>query len=167
MNVDPADMTEDQRSAWLASLTTDELAVLHVPCGSKLTLLFIAYIKYILTTQTMTTGHRLRFLEWINNAVDVYITPEILAAIEPMSETEVKMLLEVRSLDREDDKIGLASFKVLPSWMVFNHFLSLNPSLLGAIKMRRSACENDTNPIRYSPAASAPALGGYGVELGG
>src|SRR5271169_5910961 len=102
----------------------EERAVLHFPTGHRHALLFIAYVKNILVNGEMKAGQRLQFLEWINEQT---FAPEVLEIIEPMSDTEMKMMLEARSLDHKDDPAGMASFKVLTS-EVFNDFLALNPS---------------------------------------
>jgi hypothetical protein len=73
---------------------------------------------------------------------------EMIEMIEPMSDTEVKMMHEAQSLDRKDDPAGLASFKALTG-EVFDDFLALNPSLLAAIVLH--------NKHWYSaPVSAAP-----------
>jgi len=68
---------------------------------------------------------------------DWYFTPEMLATIEPMSNTEIEIFHEATSLDHEDHFPRCnESFKVLTSWRVFGHFRRLNPSYLAAIKLR-------------------------------
>lgn len=111
------------------------------PVGYRYQLLLIAFTKYVLSLK-MGQGQRLRFLELLNDMTDRFITPEMLAVVEPMSETEVNMLIAARSLDAADDKAGSASFKVLTRRDIFDHFLELNPSLLTAIKMRVELSRN-------------------------
>ena len=113
----------------------EENTVLHFPTGHRHTLLFIAYVKHILVNVEMKAGQRLQFLEWINGQTCTSITPEMLEMIEPMSDTEMKMMHEARSLNRKDDPGGSVSFEVLTSKEVFEDFLALNPSLLAAITL--------------------------------
>jgi hypothetical protein len=145
--IEPENMDDERRHAWLHSLSADESRVVMVPVGYKHTLLIIAYIKRALVTCEMRAGERLRFLEKLNGLTDIFITPEMLAIIEPMSDAEMAIMHEARSLDREDDKLGSASFKVLTSWKVFNHLLRLNPSLLSAILLRE---KRDNSGVRMS-----------------
>jgi hypothetical protein len=60
----------------------------------------------------------------------------MLATIQPMSDIEVQMMEEARSLDSKDCKTGKASFEVLTNLRTFSIFVTLNPSLLTALKMR-------------------------------
>ena len=114
----------------------DREVVAFCPTGCRHTLLLIAFLKNILTTHKMQVGERLRFLDRINNCVDNYVTVEMLALIQPMDDTQIKMFLEARKLDDPKDKLGNASFNLLTSEQVFGHFLRLNPSLLNAIRQR-------------------------------
>ena len=131
----------------------EERAVLHFPCGYKHTLLFVAYCKHVLVNHEMRAGHRLEFLEWINKQVDIVIRADMLAIIEPMSVTEVKMMDEAQSLDREDDPAGMGSFRVLTSADVFAEFIKLNPSLLKAIMLHDSLW---TKPVHSSAQPANP-----------
>jgi hypothetical protein len=72
----------------------------------------------------------------------------MLAVISPMSNTEMEMMREARTLDREDDRLGHASFKILTSWRVFGHFRRLNPSYLAAIKLRQQMTAAGTAPAQ-------------------
>jgi hypothetical protein len=83
----------------------------------------------------MKPGKRLRFLELLNSLTDGWLTPEILAVIEPAGDTEMAMINEAKSLD--GDKGCEASLKVLTSPKVFGHFRRLNPSFVAAIKLRQ------------------------------
>jgi hypothetical protein len=123
----------------------EERAVRHFPCGYKHTLLFIAYCKYGLVNCEMRAGQRLQFLEWVNRQVDLIVTADMLATIEPASITEVKMMDEALSLDREDDPAGMGSFRVLTSADVFADFLRLNPSLLKAIMLHDALWTNSAH----------------------
>ncbi len=138
----------------------EERAVLHFPCGYKHTLLFVAYCKHVLVNHEMRAGHRLEFLEWINKQVDIVIRADMLAIIEPMSVTEVKMMDEAQSLDREGDPAGMGSFRVLTSADVFAEFIKLNPSLLKAIMLHDAIWINSvpssspSNPFAASATVS-------------
>lgn len=131
----------------------EERAVLHFPCGYRHVLLFVAYCKHALVNHEMRAGHRLEFLEWINRQVDIVIRADMLAIIEPMSLTEVQMMDEALSLDREGDPAGMASFRVLTSRDVFADFLRLNPSLLKAIMLHDVLW---TKPVHSSAQPANP-----------
>jgi len=122
------------------------------PVGYKHTLLTIAYVKHVLGLK-MRPAQRLRFLELLNGLADTVITAEMLAAIQPMSETEAQMFDEARSLDDEGNKC--ASIVVLTRGDVFAHFLELNLSLLDAIKTHAANSEARQLPINQAYAASA------------
>ncbi|HUI12560.1 MAG TPA: hypothetical protein VL048_03710 [Xanthobacteraceae bacterium] len=115
---------------------TDAELVLQVPSGHKFTMLFIAYVKYVIANFRMKAGEHLQLLEWLNGTVDIFITSDVLAMIEPMDTTQAEMLMEARSLDDPKDKLANASFDVLTSERVFWHFVTLNQSLLDAIRFR-------------------------------
>jgi hypothetical protein len=123
----------------------EERAVRHFPCGYKHTLLFIGYCKYGLVNCEMRAGQRLQFLEWVNRQVDLIVTADMLATIEPASVTEVKMMDEALSLDRDGEPAGMASFRVLTSPDVFADFLRLNPSLLKAIMLHDALWTNSAH----------------------
>jgi hypothetical protein len=127
-------MSGEEARAWWATLSDEEKMVAYVPCGYQHLLLIIAYVKRTLVLCEMKAGERLHMLEWLNKQTDNYILPEMLAVIEPMSDAEMAMMHEARSLDQEgsDSK----SFEILTSQKVFNSFLALNPSILAAIRLR-------------------------------
>jgi hypothetical protein len=125
----------------------DELSVLQAPTGYLHLMLWAAAAKRALLFD-MPAGKRLQLLEKLNGLTDNYFTPEMLAAITPMSDTEMEMVNEARSLDREDDRLGQASFDVLTSWRVFGHFRRLNPSYLAAIKLRQQMTAAGTAPAQ-------------------
>jgi hypothetical protein len=127
----------------------EQNAVLMFPVGHRFTLLWIAYVKHMLVTYPkMPAGYRLQFLEWVDGEVCMGITHKMLEMIEPMSDTEIKMMNEALALDRKDDPAGLASARILTG-EVFEDFLKLNPSLLAAIVLHHK----DWNP---APAALQP-----------
>jgi hypothetical protein len=138
----------EQHVAWLDSLSPDDSLVVHTPAGHKHSMLIAAYTKRVLQYE-MPTADRLQFLEKLNGLTDLYFTPEMLALIEPMSDTEIAMVNEARSLDPEDDRLGRASFNVLTSWRVFGHLRRLNPSYLAAMKLReRLTAERKAAPAQ-------------------
>jgi len=96
----------------------------------------------------MKPGKRLKLLELLNSLTDNWLTPEMLAIIAPASDTEMAMVNEARSLDREDDRLGQASFDVLTSWRVFKHFRRLNPSFMAAIKLRQQMTATGAAPAQ-------------------
>jgi hypothetical protein len=117
----------------------------NTPAGYQHLMLWAAYAKRALQYE-MPAGKRLQLLEKLNSLTDDYFAPEMLAIIEPMCDTEIAMVNEARSLDREDDRIGQASFEVLTSWRVFGHFRRLNPSYLAAIKLREQMTAGKVAP---------------------
>lgn len=137
----------------------EDRAVRHFPSGYRYTLLFVAYCKHALVNHEMRAGHRLQFLEWINKQVDFVMTADMLAIIEPMSITEVKMMDEARSLDRDSDPAGMGSFRVLTSADVFAEFLKLNPSLLKAIMLHNAIWTNSAHPSSPSNPFAASETG--------
>jgi hypothetical protein len=163
-DMDQSTMTTEEHRAWSESLTDDEKTVAHVPAGCKEILLVIAYIKRALVTGKMKAGERLHLLEWLNDQVDTFLTPEMLTTIEPMCDTQIAIMREAHSLNDKDDPAGMASFKVLTSQGVFNKFLVLNPSLLAAILEHdhATAGPEKTKSAEDSPAGDTLATGGYG-----
>jgi hypothetical protein len=138
---DPGRMSEVEHSAWWATLSDQEKMVANVPPGYQHLLLVIAYIKRVLVICEMKAGERLHHLEWLNKQTDNYVSPEMLAIIEPMSDAEMAMMHEARSLDQKGS--DAKSFAILTRWKVFHSFLALNPSILAAIKLRE-------RPANYS-----------------
>jgi hypothetical protein len=110
--------------------------VVYTHVGRRHELLIIAYIKHAIERCSMARAERALLLQKLNALPDGSLTVEMLATIQPMSDIEVEMMHEARSLDPKDDKLGQASFEMLTDLRVFSLFLNLNPSLLTAIKMR-------------------------------
>jgi hypothetical protein len=128
------ELSPAERSAWMASLSDDEWAILHTPVGYLSMLLTAAFTKHTLARCEMTAGDRLRLLEGLANLVDARFSAAALAVIEPACDTAVAMIMEAHSLDTEGSH-GAASYRLLTSWSVFGHFVRLNPSLLAAIRL--------------------------------
>ena len=133
----------------------EEYTVLMFSAGHKHTLLFIAYAKHALVNIEMNAGQRLRFLELIHGCIDFTVTQEMVALIEPMSDTEMQMMHEARSLNSEADPAGMVSYRLLTRPDVFGHFLALNPSLLAAIMLHQK--KFDGPPVTFT-AESVPAF---------
>jgi len=75
--------------------------------------------------------------------------------IEPMCDKAYAIFAEAKSLDPPGDKTAKASFAVLTNPRVFQHFLTLNPSILKAIRWRKA---NRGGAIAPPAAAQAPAV---------
>jgi hypothetical protein len=161
MNNPPEPYDREEHSAWLAPLSPDATFVTHTPSGYKLIFIMVALTKRALLTKDIKPAEQLLLLEKMNGLTDQYFTPEMLATIEPMGDTEYEIFKEARSLSPPGDKTCRASFDVLTSPRVFGHFITLNPSILAAIKLRdavrHGATSTDQDHAR-SPKASAELL---------
>jgi hypothetical protein len=138
MNNDPQPYDPEAHRAWLDSLSPDELLTVYVPPGHMLTLIGTALMKRAVQSPGIKPGEKLRLLEMVNGWTDLWFTPEMLALVDPMSDTEFQIYREAKSLDPEDDKRCQASFDVLSSPRVFWHFFTLNRGIANAIKWRES-----------------------------
>jgi hypothetical protein len=107
--------------------------ITFVPSGHRLNILMIAYVKHALTTLKMKAGERLHLLEKLNELADHYLTPEVIALIDPMPDPGIEMLRAAFSLD--GDARFNASFDILTRDHVFLDFIRVNPSILAAIKL--------------------------------
>jgi hypothetical protein len=148
MNNPPGPYDHDQHSAWLASLSPDESLVVHTPSGYLLLFIIVALTKRALLTEGIKPAEQLHLLEKMNRLTDQYFTPAMLAVIEPMGDTEYKIYEQAKSLDPPGDKSARASFDVLTIPRVFWHLVTLNPSILAAIKLREGAGWFDAPGIR-------------------
>jgi hypothetical protein len=128
-------------------LSDDDQLASNTPAGYVHLMLMAAYAKRGLQFKA-SIGKRLKLLELLNSLTDGYFTPEMLSVIEPMCDTQMEMVSEARSLVREDDRLGNASFAVLTKPQVFGHFRRLNPSLLAAIKLRQQTTAAGTAPAQ-------------------
>jgi hypothetical protein len=99
-------------------------------------MLVVANTKRALQRINMNVRDRLHVLEKMNGFTDQWLTAEMLATIEPMSDTQEQMFREARSLDPPGGRPFQASAGILTSQQVFGHFVRLNPSLLAAIKLQ-------------------------------
>jgi len=121
--------SSEERGAWLDSLNADENAIVYTPDGHRWALVVISEIKRLLS-MNLSAEHRLRFLEFLDNCTDNFLTAESISIIEPICDEAYEMLKETRKLGAKK------SLDVLAHWEVFNAFVALNPSILTAIKMR-------------------------------
>jgi hypothetical protein len=118
--------------------TDDELCSL-VSSGHMMDFIVVALTKRVLQTPNIKPGDKLYLLEKLNGMTDIYFRAEMLAMIEPAGDIECQIISEANSLDPPDDTThGMASYRVLTSPNVFQHFLTLNPSILAAIKWREA-----------------------------
>ena len=85
----------------------------------------------------MHPGERLEWLESLNSlAGDNLFTPAMLAAIEPIDDIGLQIVMAAGALDQDQTKPPRnASFQMMTRFDVFGYFARLNPSLLTAIKM--------------------------------
>jgi hypothetical protein len=109
-----------------------------VAAGYKLFLILIALVKRALLTPGIRAHEKLEFLEGLERLPDNYLMPEMVAMIEPMCDKGYAIYAEAKRLDPPGDKTGNASFAVLTSERVFGHFVTLNPSILNAIRWREA-----------------------------
>jgi hypothetical protein len=119
-------LSDEERDAWLKSLSEDENIILHTPIGLRYILVSIAEVKWFLS-EDIPAEYRLKFLEFIDSHTDLF-TPEAIALVEPMN-------AEGRELIKEARKLGNKWLDVVARWEVFNAFIALNPSMLDALKM--------------------------------
>jgi hypothetical protein len=105
-----------------------------VPPGELMNLLLIAFTKRAVELSADAPREQLELLQNLDRMSNLdfgRIPPEVVAAINPMGDTEMEMVCAARNLDPEDDPMhGLASYKVLVQ--SFAHFAALNPSLWAA-----------------------------------
>jgi hypothetical protein len=125
---------EDQSPAQESpAVDSDQRAVLMCPRGVRYTLLLISLLKRALQDETLRPAVRLQLLEQLDELADT----SVLTAIAPMDDAAVRILHVAMSLDAHlpAEPPHHASFDMLTRGDVFAHFISLNPSLLTAIKM--------------------------------
>jgi hypothetical protein len=138
MNNPPTPYSHEAHCAWLASLSPDESFVVHTTAGYLMSYLMAAATKRWLSSESLKPADRLFMLEKMHAMTDTYFTLEMLTTIQPMGDVEYQIMNEAWSLDPPDEKArGNASFEVLTSPRVFWHFVTLNPSLLAAIKIQK------------------------------
>jgi hypothetical protein len=135
--------SDEQRDAWMASLTEDESVILRAPPGHRYTLAAISEVKWFLA-QKIPDDYRLRFLEFLERHADLFSVAAI-AQLEPMPD-------EGREIIREARKLGKGKWlDVVARWEVFGALVAINPSLLAALRL--------PEPARYTREIGPPALG--------
>jgi hypothetical protein len=115
-------MTEPEPSA-------DGEAILWTAPGRKHELIYASYLKR-LVGEPATADSRLGMLEGLAGLA----TPKLVALIEPADDTSARIIEEALGLCRGSDDYGPA-FDLLASDEVFRTLLSLNPSLLTAVRV--------------------------------
>src|SRR5262245_49131717 len=96
MNNPPEPHDHEKHCAWLASLSSDESLVVHTPSGYLLTFIIVALTERALLTKDIKPADQLLLLEKMNGLTDQYFTPEMLATVEPMGNTEYEIFEEVK-----------------------------------------------------------------------
>ena len=128
-----------------AEQTTADDLCLNVADGHKLDLVVASLTKRTLEIPGIKPADRLDLLERLNRLTDNWFSADMLATVEPMCDTGYAIYEQARTLDPPDDKTCNASFKVLATPTVFDHFLKLNPSIVTALE-QRAAGRRDTPP---------------------
>jgi hypothetical protein len=114
-----------------------------LPQGYWLFMILIAFGKMALLDKRLTAAEQEWILERINGAVDMKLSAEMVAMIEPMSETEWEMLKAALSLDPPASEGGdllrrrSASCELLMRPEVFASFAQLNPGIRAAVEIAR------------------------------
>ena len=118
-----------------AEKTADDDLCLHISEGHKWSFIAAALTKRTLQIPGIKPADKLELLEKLNGTTDDYFTADMLAGISPMCDTAYAIFQEARTLDPpQDDTHCAASFKVLATPSVFQHFVKLNPSIKSAIE---------------------------------
>lgn len=130
-------LSSAERSAWLDALSADELMIVSTPVGHRVSMIFVAYLKRVLTTETLSTRERLALLEWLDGFVDQFFTETLLATIAPMSDVEYQMFAAAMELGRDGEGGYRAVFDLLGRLGVFEKFAAANPSLQLAVNLKR------------------------------
>jgi hypothetical protein len=94
----------------------------------------------VLQDEKIPAGERLHWLEKLNGLTDLNFTVDMLALIDPMSDLEMQIFREAKSLDIKADGLSptqrtQASFDILTSSQVFSHFVTLNPGMAKAARL--------------------------------
>lgn len=106
----------------------DEKHIVYCAIGHRYTLVLVSILKKLLT-EDMPSAYRLRLLQWLDKCGDQWLSPEAIAAVQPMCADGYEMV-------REAQKLGpKKALDVYAKADVFRAFVALNPSLLTAIKL--------------------------------
>ena len=109
--------------------------------GHRFFMISIAAAKRVLADVPMKAGDRLRVLEQLHDAIDLFLTAEMLEMIEPASDAELAMVDAARSLDpkeRKPDDPLPPSVEILGRGEVFAEFERINPGIAKAIAYARA-----------------------------
>jgi len=85
------EMEDEQRRRRLDSLSDEERILLYVPPGYRFAFIAAALTKRALATDDIKVGDRLHLLEKLNGLTDRYLTADMLAMMEPMSNLEFEI----------------------------------------------------------------------------
>jgi hypothetical protein len=119
----------------------DDALISGYPLISRVELVHVSHLKNILADDELPANYRLKFLQWLDRRNRPgpsewgmpKITPEIVAALDPMCESAYELL-------RETMKLGSpANINTIGREDVFRAFVALNPSLLTAIRRGRQS----------------------------
>jgi hypothetical protein len=99
------------------------------PVGYKYTLVLVSVTKRVLQSE-MPEEYRLKFLGHLDKMIDNWLTPEMIAASEPMDDRGEELAREVRKLGPNKALDVYANMFVV--------FAALNTSLIEALKMSPS-----------------------------
>ena len=125
---EPELLPYEDHSAWQATWSEEEELLAHTPPGYWHSLVIISQVKRALQWN-LPVEVRLRFLEFLNDQVDIQLTLEAMQRVQPACDTAMKMLDEMEQLSRHDKT------RLLMRWNVIANFCNLNPSLLEAMKL--------------------------------
>ena len=116
----------------------DDALISGCPVISRAELVHVSHLKSLLANE-LPTNYRLKFLQWLDRRYSpgqewerMQITPEIVAAIEPICDGAYELLREAMKLGNP------TSVNTIGREDVFRAFVALNPSLLTAIRMARA-----------------------------
>jgi hypothetical protein len=108
-----------------------------IPKGYKYTLVLASHTKRVLQAE-LPDEWRLKFLGHLEKMLDSWLTPAMMAALEPMDDKGEEIAAEIR-------KVG--PMKALDVYAdTFVAFASLNPSLIEVLKMRPVSRSQQASP---------------------
>jgi hypothetical protein len=103
--------------------------ITYSPLGERYCFVFISLIKRLLA-QEMSASYRLKFLEWLEKESRDF-GEEVVSTIQRMCDDGYQMVKEAQKLGAKK------SLDVFAQSVVFTAFVTLNPSLLAAIKLKK------------------------------
>lgn len=117
-------------AAWQASWNDEEKLLAHIPPGYWIDLVEISRSKRLLQRE-MPVDLRLRFLEFLDQAVHGALTEEAMQRVDPACDRVMEMLGEMMPLNRQD------RWNLMMRWNVMASFCNLNPSMIDAMRLFR------------------------------